>query len=261
MTPTPSKTPTPTPTLPPTLTPTPDLGPERSEIGYSLLGQPIEVIRFGNGANALIFVGGIHAGFAPGSVTLAEQAVTYFSENLHEVPALVTLYIIPSVNPDSPRAPGQLRGRLNAHGVDLNRNWPCEWSEDASYEGFVIQGLGGSAPLSEPETDSLATFIMQTEPAVVAFWTGGSVSGFVSPGGCGTQSSVSVGLLQTYGSAAGYHMGNFEQLTQQEINGDATNWLDQQGIPSIFVLLPGYKSADWNDNLAAIKAVLDNYSR
>ena len=66
-------------------------------------------------------------------------------------------------------------------------------------------------------------------------------------------------LAQTYGLAAGYVIGDFENLTNQELNGDATNWLDQQGIPAIAVLLPDYTSIDWNSNLLGILAVLDQF--
>ena len=44
------------------------------------------------------------------------------------------------------------------------------------------------------------------------------------------------------------------------LNGDGTNWIDQQGIPAIAVLLREYESVDWNNNLAGIKAILDNYA-
>jgi hypothetical protein len=49
---------------------------------------------------------------------------------------------------------------------------------------------------------------------------------------------------------------DFESLTDQELNGDSTNWLDQQGIPAIAILLPDYNDMDWNRNLAGLLAVL-----
>jgi transposase len=49
------------------------------------------------------------------------------------------------------------------------------------------------------------------------------------------------------------------QASSQELNGDGTNWLDQQGIPSIAVLLSDYITVDWDNNLSGIQTVLDEY--
>jgi hypothetical protein len=49
-------------------------------------------------------------------------------------------------------------------------------------------------------------------------------------------------------------------MTSQEITGDITNWLDDQGIAAIAVLLPHLSSStDWQNNLNGILAVLNNY--
>ncbi len=52
---------------------------------------------------------------------------------------------------------------------------------------------------------------------------------------------------------------DFTRKTGQVLNGDGTNWLDQQRIPSIAVLLPDYVTVEWNNNLAGIQAVLRDY--
>lgn len=62
----------------------------------------------------------------------------------------------------------------------------------------------------------------------------------------------------TYGEAAGYRVVNFEELTEQSLTGDASNWLDSQGIPAIFVLLPYLTSFDWENNLAGMLAVMES---
>jgi hypothetical protein len=56
-------------------------------------------------------------------------------------------------------------------------------------------------------------------------------------------------------------VADFEDLTDQELNGDATNWLDAQGIPAIAVLLPDYTGPDWFPNLEAMEAVLADAGR
>ncbi len=250
------------PTLTPTASPTAtaDLGPERFAIGRSVLGSAIENVRFGSGPKTVIFVGGLHAGSAPSTVSLAQRAITYFTDNPQTIPPTVTLYIVPNANPDSPYAPGELSGRLNANGVDLNRNWDCRWKEDASFRGSVVAGSGGPAPFSEPETQALRDFILDNRPAVVVFWEARAQDGLSSPGTCGARPLVSLPPAQTYGIAAGYPIADFEDLTNQVLNGDGTNWIDQQGVPAIAVLLPEYENVDWNNNLAGMRAILDSYA-
>ncbi|MBK8986000.1 MAG: protein kinase [Chloroflexi bacterium] len=257
--------PTPDPAANPTFTPqpteTPDPGPERLTIGYSAGNRPIEVVRMGGGPQAIVMIGGLHAGAVPGSVTLAETAVTHFSANLAEIPPEATLYIILNANPDSPPAVGELDGRLNANRVDLNRNWDCRWVKDATFRGSTVPGLGGPAAFSEPETRALAEFIQTVDARAVVFWEARTTNGLSSPGACDGPSQVSVPLAQSYGIAAGYPIADFENLTNQTLNGDGTNWLDGQGIPAIAVILPDYVTVDWRDNLAGIRAVLRDFGR
>lgn len=235
-------------------------GPEELIIGQSAQGTPIEVVRLGTGSASVLFIGGLHAGFAPGSVELAERAIEYFSENPEAIPESVTLYVVVSANPDSLLAPGTLPGRLNANGVDLNRNWDCDWTANARFRNEVIPGSGGAAPFSEPETQALRDFIASIDPVAVVFWEARASGGLVSPGSCGVRSQVSQPLAQIYGRAAGYHIADFEAVAGQELQGDGTNWLDDQGVPAISVLLPDYTAIDWENSLAGIQAVLDQFS-
>ncbi len=251
-----TETATPRPTNTPQATVTPDRGPEQMEIGRSVQNRPIEAVRFGTGPNAVIFIGGLHAGFAPATVSLAESAIDYYTDNLSEIPDTVTLYIIPNANPDSPYDPGNLSGRLNANDVDINRNWDCDWAQNAKWRGNTVAGSGGTGPFSEPETRVLRDFIVGKNPVAVVFWEARATNGLSSPGACGSRSLASAALSQSYGLAAGYQVADFENLTNQELNGDGTNWLDSQRIPAIAVLLPEYTSEDWFANLAGMRAVL-----
>ena len=69
----------------------------------------------------------------------------------------VDLWVIPSYNPD-----GLASGtRQNAHGVDLNRNFPHQWADlDGSYES-------GRGPASEPETRAVMGFLRDVRPSRV----------------------------------------------------------------------------------------------
>jgi hypothetical protein len=213
---------------------------------------------FGSGENAVVFIGGLHAGFAPASVIVAEEAIAYFSENGAEIPGNVKVYIIANANPDSPRDPGNLPGRLNANGVDLNRNWNCRWQEDTLISGQLVTGGGGTAPFSEPEVLGLSEFLLDLQPVAAVFWEARAAEGLVSPGSCSDEPKVSQALAQIYGEAAGYQVRDFEILTQQTVNGDSTNWLDDQEIPAISVLLQDYALLrDWEENLAGILAVIE----
>jgi hypothetical protein len=254
---TPPATPTATATRPLSRTPTVIPVPERLVIGRSAGDSEIEAIAFGNGENGVVFIGGFHAGFAPSTVTIAEQTIAYFSEHPEEIPANVRLYVIANANPDSSLDPGNLPGRLNANGVDLNRNWDCRWQENTQISGQFVAGGGGSEPFSEPEVAALSEFLVEQQPVAVVFWEARVANGLVSPGSCGEEPKVSQALADTYGEAAGYQVSDFEALTQQTVNGDSTNWLDDQEIPAVSVLLQDYTElTDWEANLAGILAVV-----
>jgi predicted deacylase len=84
------------------------------------------------------------------------------------VPDSVSLYVLPSVNPD-----GTARGiHTNARGVDLNRNWPADnWASDTCHPASGCRrGLGGPAPLSEPETSALYHFLATARPEITIVW-------------------------------------------------------------------------------------------
>ena len=67
----------------------------------------------------------------------------------------IDLWVVPTYNPD-----GLARGtRKNAHGVDLNRNYPYHWADlDGNYES-------GPGPASEPETKAMMTFLRDVRPS------------------------------------------------------------------------------------------------
>lgn len=264
LTPSPTLTPLPTPTrtAQPTASPTAtlDRGPEQITLGRTSRGTPVEAVRFGDGPQTVIFVGGLSGGFVPSAVELAEAVVAYFSRNPNLIPDNLTVFIILSASPDAPVAPGAYSGRLNANGVDINRNWDCDWATDTRWQGELKRGSGGTAPFSEAESRILRDLIITENTVAVIFWQARAEGGLVSPGACGDRPKVSAALAGIYGLGAGYRVDNFEALTRQTLNGDASNYLDSIGVPAISVLLPHYSSSiDWQNNLKAIQAVLNAY--
>jgi hypothetical protein len=234
----------------------PTLDPQTIELGRSANGNPITATRLGNGSQAVIFVGGFHAGFAPGTVDLAERAIAYFEDNGDEIPADVSLYIIPVANPDSVgRGVETKEGRLNGNDVDINRNWDCTWSNTAQWRNIPINP--GSFAFSEPESQALRDFFLSVQPSAVVFWE--ARGDLVIPGRCGGQfHSRSQSLASVYGVAAGYKYGF---ITGYTITGDVSDWLDSQGFPAIAILLSGYTATDWQKNLEGMQALLLDAAR
>lgn len=218
-------------------------------IGKSVSGNALQVVQLGVGSSDILLVGGLHSAFAPSTVALAENLRDYFMHNLEEIPSGYSLHILTNANPDASGSPGTLGARLNENDVDLNRNWECAWLSEARWGAVLVSG--GKAPFSEPEVQALRDYIMAIRPIAVIFYEARSPSGQSSPGGCGVISLFSEPLASSYGKAARYTIAAFEAYA---VNGDATNWLDAQGIPAISVLLPGYEynQSFWKANYQAV---------
>lgn len=119
-------------------------------IGTSVKGTPIRAYTFGHGGDVTFLLGGFH-GDEPSGTALLER----FRGELERRPELTegrTVIVVPVVNPD-----GLSRGtRANAHGVDLNRNFPTRnWK----------RSTGGPRPASEPETQALLHLLTELRPA------------------------------------------------------------------------------------------------
>ena len=227
-----------------------------TKIGESADGLPIEVTKLGSGSRAVILVGGFHAGFAPASVDLAEGMIAYFQDHPEEVPQNVSIYIIPLANPDSLQGGvEQKNGRVNGNGVDINRNWDCNFAEEAVWRSVSIGA--GPFPFSEPENIALRDFFLEVNPAAVVFWE--ARGELVLPGRCNkTYHSDSQRLASVYGANSGYRFGF---ITGYQVTGDVSDWLDSQGISAISILLSSYTSTDWQRNLRGVQDVIQDVAR
>ena len=124
-------------------------------VGHSVQGRPIVARELGDPAAArkVLVVGCLHGNECAGIAVV---------NRLRRLGPLegVDLWLVPDANPDGHRA----RTRGNAHGVDLNRNFPHRWKR--------LRGLfySGPRPASEPETRALMGLIRQLRPAVTIWF-------------------------------------------------------------------------------------------
>ena len=123
----------------------------RVVLGVSVEGRPIVAFEGGDPKSALkeLVVGCIH-GDEPAGTAIA-VALTK-----RPVPAGVDLWVVPDLNPDGVAA----ATRGNAHGVDLNRNFPWRWRRLAGVY------FSGPASLSEPESRIAYRLIRRLRPRV-----------------------------------------------------------------------------------------------
>ncbi len=217
-------------------------------IGPSLEGRPIAVWRFGEGPRRVVLVGGIHGGFEANSALLAEMLVDHFYAHPEDVLPGIQLVLIPVANPDGLVRGRGVEARFNAAGVDLNRNWGCEWSETAILQDMPIDP--GAGPFSEPESRALRDFFIAEQPDAVVFYH--SAAGGVFTGACGDDHPPAHWLGELLEEATGYPYGVFDHY---EVTGDATNWLAEQGIPAAIVELNTQTEPEFEQNLPGVHAL------
>jgi hypothetical protein len=140
--------------------------------GKSSRGQPIMVRHFTAPASRIqpiriLLIGGIH-----GDELTASAIVFQWMQWMDSTPAREFDWnVVPAVNPDGLFAAKPQR--VNAHGVDLNRNFPTPgWQQDAPRYWIKTTGsdprrFPGKAPLSEPETRWLNDEIERFQPQVI----------------------------------------------------------------------------------------------
>jgi protein MpaA len=113
-------------------------------IGHSVQGRPLRAVELGDPSSArrVLVVGCIHGDECAG---LAVVGLLRRSQPSFD------LWLVPNLNPDGLAA----HTRANAHGVDLNRNFPSQWQ---------AAGGGGPRPFSEPETRAIRALIARLKP-------------------------------------------------------------------------------------------------
>jgi protein MpaA len=143
-------------TVPPTLAPSGQfLGEE--VIGTSVGGRPIVVSHYGTpGGTPILVVGVIHGN---------ENAGLAILDALRQlpVPGGYDLWQMDAMNPDG--VANDVRG--NENGVDLNRNFPHDWTQIGTPGVWEYSGTG---PASEPETKAFIEFANRIDPALTLWY-------------------------------------------------------------------------------------------
>jgi hypothetical protein len=121
-------------------------------IGHSVQGRPIRAWHLGDPTSPVkaVFVAAMHGNEAQPARIL---------RNLRDGRKIsgADIWVVPVMNPDGVHG----HHRRNAHGVDLNRNFPVRW---------IHQGgsfYSGPAPASEPETQAMMAFLAEVRPRYV----------------------------------------------------------------------------------------------
>ncbi|HLB48207.1 MAG TPA: DUF2817 domain-containing protein [Anaerolineales bacterium] len=268
--PTPASTPTFTPTLTPTWTPSPlptdtatvtstvtatdwpitsfDAGARNFIIGQSVQGRDIGGIAFpsnGESAQALVFVCGMH-GDETNAWSVLGSLISNLDDGALSQPPALGLYFINALNPDG----AAINRRLNANGVDLNRNWETyDWRTgiEVSPADYLPTG-GGSTPFSEPETRAMRDWLLALQAqypggvTVIYFHAAFPPKGLVMPGahfvdGQDLADTPSRHLGERLSVATGYRYDN-RWPGGYRVTGDASTWAVAQGMQSLTVELP-----------------------
>ncbi len=270
-TPRPTSTPLPTSFYLPTVTPNPlstpiedystptpfvfTSGPGAAVVGFSVEGRPIEMYSFGQGETQYLIVAGIHGGYESNTVDLANQLIVYLSQHPELIPSSVTLYIIPDMNPDAVARGRNADARVNADGVDLNRNFPTDnWAPnwDHTHCWNDRPTTGGTYGGSEPETRAIMNFIGSHHiTAMISYHSAGLG---VFPGGIPWQ-PASKDLASTLSRQTGYPYPPID--IGCTYTGTLADWAVEHGVgAAVDMELSNHVDAELNRNLRALNALL-----
>ena len=256
----PTVTPNPRSTMIVMQSPTPFVlvGGDRPQIiGYSVSGRPIEVYTFGNGERKRMIVAGIHGGYEWNTIALADELITYIHENPTIIPSDVTLYILRNLNPDGDARDHGYDGRVNDHGVDLNRNFPTNWSAEWDRDGCwdYRPTTGGTGPGSEPETRALMGFLQSHRIEALISYHSAALGVF--PGG-EPWDEESTDFARALAEVTDY---SFPPLDLGcTFTGTLADYAVKQGATAVDMELSTHIKTDFEENLGAL-GILLNWGR
>jgi murein peptide amidase A len=215
--------------------------PKYLKLGQTVQGRDITAIVYGTGPKRVMVFGGIHGDEQHTTVLARALAVNINSETL---PSNLTLVIVPDVNPDGLMA----ATRVNANGVDINRNfpsktWRAEYPDQNHYPGLK--------PSSEPETRAVLSLIEKHPPhLVITIHAALGCVNWDGPGGAMAQALASVNGYPLCASLGYETPGSLGLLMG----------IDKQ-IPTVTIELRPKRAADLvGENLPALLALLKQFA-
>lgn len=242
-------------------------------IGSSAEGRDITAYHFGTGSTELLFVGGLHGGYEWNTTLVAYELVDYLAADEARVPENVRVTVIPVANPDglfktlgtterfdamavTATEAQQVAGRFNGNGVDLNRNFDCDWQAEGTWQDKKVSG--GTAPFSEPEAAAIRDYIAGNPVTAAVVWYASANGVFASNCHNGVSDETRT-LMNTYAGTSGYPA--YDSFDFYAVTGDMVNWLAKNDVPAISVLLSDHENTEWEKNKKGIDAVLKYYAQ
>ena len=237
-------------------TPTPFVlpkGPRPIIIGYSVSGRPLEVYKFGQGERQVMVVAGIHGGYEWNTIALADELILYVNEHPEIIPSDVTLFILRNINPDGDARAHTVDGRVNDHGVDLNRNfpenWQAEWDRDGCWDYTTT--TGGSGPGSEPETRAVMNFLSTRRVQALISYHSAALGIF--PGG-EPWDEESIEFAKALSKVTRYPFPPID--TGCYYTGTLADYAVSLGAVAVDMELRNHRDTDFSQNLKALKLLM-----
>jgi hypothetical protein len=223
-------------------------------IGYSVAGRPIEVYTFGDGPRQRMIVAGIHGGYEWNTIELADELMEYIYENPDVIPDDVTLYVLRNLNPDGDARAHGIDGRVNDHGVDLNRNFPTNWASEWDRDGCWVYRptTGGTGPGSEPETQALMGFLQTHDIDALISYHSAALGVF--PGGEPWEKK-SIEFAKQLAKATKYPFPPID--TGCVFTGTLADYAVELGAVSVDMELSTHKYTDFKQNVKALEVLLN----
>jgi protein MpaA len=126
-------------------------------IGYSAQGRPMIASHRGTAGGTVILVVGVIHGNETAGLSILDQLRTA------PLPPNIDLWLMDAINPDGLAN----NERHNGNGVDLNRNFPHDWTQVAAPGDWEYSGTG---PASEPETQAFIAFTDRIRPHLTLWY-------------------------------------------------------------------------------------------